>query len=216
MELIAISLARFVAFLELQSLDPRGQSTTREALQVFRDRYSFGKFPEKPEEFDFQKGVELLDGRMGSIVIDKLVLYGNGIAIDTRSSTDDSEKVLDDILSEVRSISGAVMLPTRQMYVSNLIFRSQMNFPSLHPIVKNLAETVSIAVSGYLGQPVTIDLGGIYIAADNSQTKLIPSPFSIERRADTPFSSNIYFSAAPVKTDLHMALIEKFESALAG
>jgi hypothetical protein len=214
MELIAISLARFVAFLELQSFDPRGQSTTREAIELFRNRYTFGKVPEKPEELDFQKGVEFIDGKMGSIVIDKLVLYTNGVAIDTRSSTDNSERVLQDILDEVKRVSRAVMLPTRRMYVSNLIFRSQMRFSSLHRVVQPLGDSISSALSECFGQPVSIDLGGIYISADSSQTKLTPSHFTIERRADTPFSANVYFSAAPLKTDLHIALIEKFESAL--
>ena len=214
MELIAISLARFVAFLELQSFDPRGQSTTQEAIQLFKDRYSFSKVPEKREEFNYQNGVEFLDGRMGAISIDKLVLYNNGVAIDTRSSTDDSERVMQDLLEEVKRLRGVVMLPTRRMYLSNIVFRSHMNFTCIHPAVQPLVDAVAAAVSEYLGQSVNVDMGAVVIAPDHSQTKLNPSPFSIERRVDTPFSANIYFSAAPLKTDLHISLIEKFENML--
>lgn len=214
MELIAISLARFVGFLELQSFDPRGQLTTREALSALNNRYSFGKVPDGPQDFDFQKGVEFLDGRLGSIAIDKLVLYNNGVAIDTRSSTEDSEKVLQDILDEVRRRIGTVMLPTRRMYVSHIVFRSEMTFASLHPAIRVLSGSVSAAVSEYFGQAITVDLGGLHISADNSQTKLNPVHFSIERRAETPFAANIFFSAAPIKTDLHLALIEEFEKSI--
>jgi len=210
MELIAISLARFVAFLELQSFDPRGHATAREAIQLIQNRYSFAKIPERPEEFNYQDGVVFLDGKIGTIAIDKLVLYNNGVAVDTRSSTDDSEKVVQDILDEVKRLRGAVMLPTRRMHVSQIVFRSQMNFSSISPAVRPVADAVSVALSEYLGQHVNVDIGSVVIRADNSQTQLHPADFSIERRADTPFSAHIYYSSAPLKTDLHLTVAAEF------
>ena len=57
MELIAIHLARVAAILEIESLDPRGQSTTPENIEYLGTRYSFAKVPQAPGEFDVQKGV---------------------------------------------------------------------------------------------------------------------------------------------------------------
>ena len=40
------------------------------------------------------------------------------------------------------------------------------------------------------------------------------SDFSIQRRADTPYTDKKYFSQAPVSTEEHLKLLEEFESEL--
>jgi len=214
MELIAISLARVAAFLELQSLDPRGQTSTPDGFKALATRYSFTKIPQKYEEFDFQKGAEFLDGKFEGIVIERLTLFNNGVAIDTRSSTENCAKVLDDLLNVVRERYGAAMAPTRRLQLSQIIFRSGMKFSTVHPTLQPIADQLTASVSGDLGQPVLYDIFSIGLSADLSQIKLTPSQFTIERRVDTPFGANIYFSSAPLSTTDHIALIEKFETAM--
>ena len=85
MELKAILLARVSALLEIETLDPRGSTLASEAIKNFAEKYSFMKTPQKIEELDFQKGIELSSGKMGEVNIDRLTFFGNGIVVDTRS-----------------------------------------------------------------------------------------------------------------------------------
>ena len=47
---------------------------------------------------------------------------------------------------------------------------------------------------------------------DPLTVKAGPSPFTIERRADTLFSESKYFSSAPLPTDEHISMLEAFEA----
>src|ERR1700690_910099 len=98
MELIAINLARVSAFLELLSLDPKGRATVPEGLAGFGSRYAFAKVPQSLADLDFQKGALFAAGRFEDIAIDQVQLFHNGIAVDTRSSTENSFRILEDII----------------------------------------------------------------------------------------------------------------------
>jgi hypothetical protein len=126
MEVVAIHLARVSTFLELQSLDPRGRSTPPEGLNLLGTRYSFAKIPQTVAEMDFQKGAQFLAGRFEDVAIDQLQLFHNGIAIDTRSSTEDSLRVLRDLLKYSETVSGAKLAPARQFFTSQVTFRSKL------------------------------------------------------------------------------------------
>src|SRR5260370_13325783 len=98
MEVVEIQLAWIAAFLEILSLDPKGQTTAPEGIAGFGKYYGFAKLPGSLAEMDFQKGVQFLAGRFKDIAIDQIQLFQNGISIDTRSSTDNCLLVLQDIL----------------------------------------------------------------------------------------------------------------------
>ena len=61
---------------------------------------------------------------------------------------------------------------------------------------------------------ITFEPVSIAMHLDISQTKLNPGFFSIERRAEVPFSEDTYFSQAPLRTTEHLELIQEFEAAL--
>jgi hypothetical protein len=54
----------------------------------------------------------------------------------------------------------------------------------------------------------------IIIGSDNSQLKITPSSFSIERKLEAPFVENTYFSQAPLETSEHLQLVEEIERGL--
>jgi hypothetical protein len=214
MELLGISLARVVAFLEVPAADPAGGSSMPESIGKVAARYSFLKAPQALEEMNFEKGIEFSVGTLGSINIDKMTLFGNGIVVDTRSSTKDCAVVVQDFLDFVHESFGAVIQPTRQMTLSNIIFQSEMKLANVHPILAHIAELIAASVSRDFGQSVVVEPSALHIGADLSQIKLQPSAFTIERRADTPFSANTYFSAAPLGTEEHLKALSEVESAL--
>src|ERR1700693_2609518 len=113
MDLVSISLARIAAFLEIQSLDPKGSQTTPESVHALAQRYGFAKVPKTAEEMDFQKGIIFSAGRYQEIAIDQFSIFHNGIIIDTRSSTDNCHRVLNDVLFLAKEKNGANIKVTR-------------------------------------------------------------------------------------------------------
>jgi hypothetical protein len=214
MNLQAIALARVVWLVEIQGVDPKGSTSTPEALKLFASKYSFAKVPQKIEELDFQKGIELSVGKLHNINIDTFTFYGNGVVVDTRSSTRDCQIVLEDFFKTIAQIFGATIRPTRQMLLSHLLFQSDLRLPKVHPIFQLIAEKVGASVSADYHQPVTFEASKFFVGADISQINLEPSPFTIERRNGVPFSASSYFSSAPLGTEDHLDLLTSIEAAL--
>jgi hypothetical protein len=214
MELVSITLARLTALIQFQEWDPFGKTLTLEAFAKLGGRYSFAKVPTKLDDLNFQKGVDLLEGKFEDVRIDKIVIYANGIVIETRSSTEDSEKILKDILALAHEAFGATIRPVRQTFASHIMFRSTMRLASLHPILPKIADVLTERGSADLRHPFTFEPTAILINVDNSQAKIAPQMFTIERRAEMPFAENTYFSSAPLRTAEHIEMVKTFEAAI--
>ena len=214
MELVSITLARLTALIQFQEWDPLGKTLTLEALAKLGGRFSFAKRPTKLEDVDFQKGIEFIEGSFGDLRIDKIAVFLNGIVIDTRSSTEDSERVLSEILALIHEAFGAKIKPARQTFASHIVFRSGMRLSSLNPVLPKIAEVLTEQSSADLRHPFTFEPTAVLFNIDSSQVKIAPQMFSIERRADIPFAENTYFSGAPLRTKEHIELLKRFESAI--
>src|SRR5580704_16954500 len=99
MKISAILLARVLAFVESYDLNPRGKTHYPDLVGGIVEKFGFLKFPVNPEDFDEKKGVEFIGGKWGDVTIEKLVIYQNGLLVDTRVSTDESERILDEGLN---------------------------------------------------------------------------------------------------------------------
>ena len=215
MELVAITLARVTTLLQLQTWDPYGRTSTVDALQMLAAAFTFSKYPKSLAEIDIQKGIELVDGRMRDIVIDKITIYVNGFIVDTRSSTENSEAIVATILKSIHSAFGAVISPERKTFTSQVIFRSDITLLALQPpILKDVSMRLTDTTSADLKHPFSFEPTGVIINADLSQSKIPPSPLTIERLADTPFSERLFSSTAPLRTNEHLEVLEQFEAAL--
>ena len=65
-----------------------------------------------------------------------------------------------------------------------------------------------------MGQPINYEPTGIILNLDQSTTKLAPVFFTLERRAEVPFTDNKYFSSAPLSTQDHIGILQEVEKAL--
>lgn len=214
MELLSIILARAIYLLEVDSLDPFGKQTDAESAATLKDRYSFARFPESIAEITVEKGAEFSSGRLGGIAIDKLVLYPSGIMVDTRSSTDDAEKVAQDLIDAARDLLGARVTVERKHLVSQFTFRSQMRLGKMNAVLDEIAEHIEKSLSLSLKQPFKVETTGVVVNVDLTQSRIVPAKFTIERRAEAPFAENIYFASAPLNTGLHLELVERFEKSI--
>jgi hypothetical protein len=214
MELVAVSLARLITYIQFQEWDPLGKTLTLEAFQAFALKYSFSQYPKSYNEIDFDKGIDFVAGRLDEVTIDKLSIHTNGIMIDTRSSTDSCIAVLADIIEFAREEFGSNIRPNRQNLVSNLIFRSDLSLLALSPVLAKISQVLRGRVAEMSKYTYVYEPSSIAIGPDISQSRFSPAAFTIERRAEIPFSENMYFSAAPVSTTEHIALIKEIEEAL--
>jgi hypothetical protein len=217
MELLSVLQARVVAWIEPAELNPKAAVFFPDLVQAAVARYSFQKFPQKPEDFDEAKGVTFAAGRLGNSVIEQLIIYTYGILIDTRSSTQESKRLLEEALQWASTELGLVYNPSmvkRWQYTSQLIFRTDFPLTDISPAIQAAARKLTKHVGDITGERLSYEL--IFLAIDHDQmARRYPlGRFSIQRRDNTPFSENKYFSEAPLQTDDHIALLKQFEADL--
>jgi hypothetical protein len=80
MEIIAIALARVAALVEVREWDPPGKASSLDAVAKLGSRLSSMKLG----ELNLQKSLELCEGKLGDLRIDRLTIFANSIVIDGR------------------------------------------------------------------------------------------------------------------------------------
>jgi hypothetical protein len=213
MQLTAIMMARILAFVEVQELNPQGKTYYPDIVNALVQRFHFQVFPTKPEDFNEQAGILFADGKFSEGTVDRVQIFSHGIVLDTRISTDVSEKLLHDTLvwaSEEIGLRYEERMIKRKAFVSQVTFESEMKFHKLNPLLGN----ISNMITSKLGQPLKYEPTGIVFNVDPTATKLAPGAFTVERRAELPFSDNKYFSTAPLATQDHLDALKEFEKAL--
>jgi hypothetical protein len=207
MEITAVMLARVVAFIEVQELNPRGKAYYPDIAAALVNKFGFQIHPTKPEDFDENKGVRFAEGKFADGTIDQMQIFTHGLILDTRISTDVSEKLLYETLQWTKSELGLHFddgMIKRKGYGSQLTFESEMSLSRLNPAVGNIP-TSSSKLSEAMGQTIVYEPTALLFNLDQSVSKLTPGVFSIERRAEVPFSDKKYFSM-PAGTTTHRTL----------
>lgn len=215
MELSAVILARLFAFIEPVDLNPRGRVHYPDLATALVERYGFVKFPQKAEDFDESKGVRFEGGKLGEIGTINLQIFSYGIVVDTASSTDDSVKVLEDALSWGAKAFGLAYKPgmlKRKTFLSQLTFYSDINLESLNPALAKVSKRLTTRVPEFFGQSLIYTPTALTVGYDPTSLKAGPAAFTIERRAETLFSENKYFSTAPLPTAEHITFLKEFEA----
>lgn len=217
MEITAVMLARVVAFIEVQELNPKGKAYYPDIAAALVNKFNFQIYPTKPEDFDETKGVRFAAGKFADGTVEQVQIFTHGLALDTRLSTNVSEKLLYETLAWARSELGLHFderMIKRKGYGSQLTFESEMKMSKINPVVGNISEAISSKLSAAMDQAVTYEPTAILFNLDQSASKLTPGAFSIERREGVPFSNKKYFSNAPLETHDHIELLKAFESHL--
>jgi hypothetical protein len=217
-EISAILLARVLAFIETFDLDSRGKVFNPDFIQEMVKRYRFQKFPKTVEEWNEEKGVVFEEGKIGNNVIQKFTIFNSLLVLETRSNTNDSKQILEEMLVWGAAKFGLNYKPgaIRHFgYISDLTFFSDV--PILAAACKpymDLAAKASTALTEIWHEPVQYHPLVLTIGHDPLSRKNAVAPFTITRRAEHKFSENKYFSEAPLPTDAHVALLREFEEGI--
>jgi hypothetical protein len=215
MQLAAIVKARTLAFIEIDELNRRGNVRLADIVPAIVKRYDFMSYPAKIEDFDMKdKGVTFASGRLADIVIDTVVVYSTVIYVETLSSTEDSRKVLLDILewgAKELNFTYRHGMISRWAYVSHITFFT--DFPLMRTLsspLNDLAQKTSEQVSEFFGEDIAYQPMTITVGHDPRLRQHAIAPFSIQQRANVRFEANKYFSESPLPTDVHIRFLEDF------
>lgn len=197
-----------------------------DVVATLRERYGFVSVPTKARELLPAEGEPLtlahgrfsIDGR--EVLIQALNLYAAAINVETATSTDDADVVLEDVLQ----LGADVIQPAdgRHHYASQL----EVDFESTHmewlsPVIGNLGVRMAELVASYdAAAPAgafapAFRFSALHMATDPTQF-VLACDFRIERRERVPFSANVYFAQAPLRTADHIAILQRMDEAVLG
>ncbi len=212
----AVLLARFLGFISTAELDPYGNIPRQKLFTGIVQRFGFLKFPQKLEEFDDSKGIEFLDGTWNDMPVLRLTIYYNGLLIDTRTSTAESERVLEEALTwaanefGIKYTQGSIM---RKRYLSQVLITSDA--PLLVPSkpVDCLASRINEKLQDIIGEPLVYKPTRLDLDFDRSMLQKPPVAFlTIQRAVGFSHSEGKYYSESPIPTEDHFAILEQYEA----
>jgi hypothetical protein len=193
---------------------PKGQLFRPLAAAGLAKRYSFHNGPRSLEELTANP-TTFRHGLFDDTAIDELSIYNDGIVVGANSNTAVIDGFLDDLLEwlkvELGTVPSSETKPNR-LYESVLIAKLDINAAKIAPWAAPLQKAISTAWASYDLPPTKIEPLSVRFAADPSVGgKPFPSVFTIERKNGLPFGDNVYFCQAPLRTDDHLAILDKCE-----
>lgn len=194
-----------------------GRLSFPQLTKAIVDRYGFATSPKTFEDWQNQNGAEFLHGRWGQTEIARLIIYGRGLALDTRVSTEESDRIVDEMLAwagQNLNINYKPRPSHRRIYASEITFASELDLDALHPALKALSAVLEASATEQWKQRFTYHTTGLSLGVDDSNIKFAPLQFRLERKAGTSFADKTYYSVAQLQTEQHKKLLREIESAL--
>jgi hypothetical protein len=214
MRVVAVPKARTLAMIEIDSLGFGGHIRIADCIAPIVNRFNFLKYPIEAKDFEIDNGVKFEHGKDGEIAIDALIVYEQAIVVDTFATTDDSQRIISDMLEWGASELSLTYSPQNIMRwgnISHLIFETSIPLlPSISPPLQKLSGKVSEVTNHVFGD-LPYELGSISVSHDPLIRKHGIASFTIQHRANTKFEENRYFSEAPLPTSLHIKFLEELE-----
>jgi hypothetical protein len=213
MKLLSVTLARSIWLCSFNELNPKGKNLYL-GIPSLVNLYKFKKFPSQAELLDLNKGVKFEDGEFknseGEAILVTLTLYSDGLVVDTRSSTQDSDNFLIEIstqLSEAFNLPRIEQVIRKKDYLSQLVVTTDISLDLINPKLKELSKYLSDNLSGLF------EIGGISFYSDPA-SRPNPRQFTFERVLNVPFVEKKYYSSATLQTEKHLEWLEKLENIL--
>jgi hypothetical protein len=220
MKVLGTTLARAIWVIDMQQLNPTGRSLL-DLFHAIAKRYRFSKFPQhlldynKDSALEFNSGSFLKspteDFRVG------LTIYTNGITGDSLSSTDESEAFLQDMAqwaAKEHNLPFDQNSVLRKSYLSQVEVSFESELQLANPKLSFIPSLISAQAVQLDGKPAQYRFGGLTAWSENVGKEGALQPFRLERKYGIPFTENVYFSLATLRTQEHIALLQRIETAL--
>lgn len=164
--------------------------------------------------YEFKSGA--METPNGDIPIVGLNIYVDGIGLSCANS-ENAERVLDDLLRWSQDDYGFLPLPEKvgKHPSSNLVVKFDAEIDNALNKAQGLAEMIGAAHRPHHERHGPWHVLGLkFQPASTPEAAEIRPSFQLERRVGTHNSDAIYFTQAGLRTNEHIALLEKIEQAL--
>lgn len=219
MRVLNVVAARSTWLFELADLNPKGKSLFPEIVDWLKETYNFDEAPGPTSKVDDGKGMIFKKGEFQAreeVFVDvELTLFNDGLVANSSSSTDDTDKFLENVIASAMtefSLTFDSTMIRRKLYLSELNVRLDQPLVNLNPKLAQFAEKLSSMCSTIITQP--FEVGGLSLWTDVTNSVYKAPPFSIERRLNAPFHENRFYSKAPLQTEQHITLLKELEQIL--
>lgn len=231
MKLVSVLLGQTVQLMTTSV--PSGSFYMPEAVSALKKRYGFVDTPTTLQDYDPNKGIAFRHGKFPitrsailgesaprEILIDLFQVFGNGFRVDTRVYIEYVDTFVEDVLKWAAESFGLKILqehPVLSFYLSQVEVKSDIAlgtlfnmFNPLAEITKDLFRKYGYESHGLVYPP--FEVSGLVLNTDLTQVRFpLLSPLTFERRVQQPYTSNLYYSTAPLKTLDHLEVLEELE-----
>jgi len=231
MQLLSVLMARSIWLIDIRDLNPRGRELRFTLFAELANKYDFSRYPydRDDDEDDYfvtmptekEPGYKFIDGQFrksnGEVITINLNIFDDGLVAETRSSTQDCDAFLEEVLQWAAQNHGIVYRPDMvrsKARVSELHVRPSHVLSNLNSQLARFAERLSSLVS-ISGGTIPFEVSGLTLAPDPTLNPR-PSPFIFERAVGIPLSDNRFYTRAPLDTDQHLELLEELGIILQG
>jgi hypothetical protein len=219
MQLISVGLARSIWLFDVNDLNPTGKSFLPDLLPWLGEKYSFQKFPKSVAEMDKEKkGFIFETGEFqsdnGPIQVN-FSFYSDGVVAETWSSTEGGDAFLGELLRSAANKYSLAYKPEMirtKSYVSEVVVQLDHHLNKVNPKAAGFCDMIS----NFLPKRnlPSFEVTGMSFAPDTSGSSYKPPGLYIERRANTAFTENRFWSKSPFTTADHLSALEEFEKLL--
>lgn len=217
MRLSSVEVARSAWVLDPAELNPHGKRLFPDITSALIQTFEFCDFPKTFAEIvdasTNNKPLIFKNGRFttkrGEQIVGDLELHNIGIAAITTTSTSDSTDFLAQVaeLGVEQGLTFDTSMIRYRIYVSQIIAYAERDLGNFGKLNEFIALLQGLPVDG------KIDKKHFFSMAFRQEGST-GNAFVIERRINTPFSENKWYSVAPCETQKHIELLNKFEEAV--
>lgn len=188
-------------------------------VEAVRERYRFWEYPTKISECDLDSdGAVFTTGISNGNHIDGIRVLRSGIMVQGLLSTDLLDDVIDDLLAMTQdrfSLTFTETDPVSRAYMSAVAVEMTGAFPDKLGALRDVQNAMASGLRANGFTTNGYEFNSLTLLSDPQSTAPIqPGRFLIERRADQPFSANIFYSEAPLSTKAHLEALEVLDSFL--
>jgi hypothetical protein len=217
MKPIVVIAARCTWLFNLTDMNPKGLKLFPFLTEALTDKYDFDAQPDDAtteRTKSSEPGIKFKNGQFESpegTVRVSLELFDDGIVAESPVSTEVTELFMQDAINWATTSFGLVFDPAlvkNRIYISEIVVQFTSRLPeSLKPL-RLFAELLS-------GTPFGNSAPQPYYPSEITfATAAGATPFSIQKRANSPIEANVFYSRAAVDTPTHLRLLDEFDRML--
>ncbi|WOH55298.1 hypothetical protein [Bradyrhizobium sp. BWC-3-1] len=210
MEFIGHDVSRIVYLTNIVRAE--GSTYLPELAQLVIQRYSFLKFPNAD---DLQKDTQAFAvGKFDGVQINELNVYGDGIIVSGRCSTQRLEAFIKDLFDVVRAVgySESDIFEPEMYFESSIVVRARTDLAISFGPPPRTTSLIQDALAKQTGANYLPFSTHFETDLHGPKTRRRPVRFTLERRTGTPFDKHVFYSQAPIRTEEHLALLEQIET----